>query len=579
MATLAKSSLSQRTGTEDSNWPKWAPEPDRLYEQITQLARKQGRDIRSFGVQANGTHDDSEAFARAIASGAAVLCLPALSKAAIRLTRQIEIRRPLIIVGEGDSSLIIWEGREPSPFLARPPDDMPTSFLNNVRVHAVRVVRPDSKPIGTAILQAYNVRNLSLTRCSTSRMGGLVVRHMRQFNRQYDRGSGSRESDPAVVSGFDADRVDDLNEDIAVYDNRIDAGEYMKNVVRFDFAKRVAVVGNQGRFANISWWGGGAKISEGGHTRFLRRVRDVYITHNTLSGANGGIYGNNGDGILVAYNDISMMTDVGIDFEGCFNALAHHNVVRNVGNFCYATFYAAKNVVFRDNYGLQDGGGTNLHLVFGKGRYGAMQGRTLLALRSAGFGSLPAAIDVSFINNHFVWTGAGGLGNCLPSYWDHLRLEGNRFENVECNLAYVRTRELEIVGNRLSFDRPGEKPVRALGGSADRTLIADNEIRITAKQPKDSIAILDRGDTPAHASEIYGNRVIASGEAGECPAVLVLPANGTRNSSVTGNRISAIHATDPSRTKADNNVDLHGRPIGITPIPEGLLAPAPKKSG
>jgi len=564
----AVSSAKATDADESSDWPNWAPRRRDLYAKIEAHARAEGRDLRSFGAALDGRTDDSLAFERAIAAGVRVLVIPAtVSGAVIRLARQIVLTRAITIMGSGDSPLIRWDGKEPSPFFARPPGDEETSFVEDIHLDGLQVMRPDSLPVSIAILSGHNMRRVSLTRCSSRRMGGLMVKHMREANGRYKRTAGSATLDPAVMAGFSAEHTDDLNEEIFVFDNKIDGGAYMSNVVRFNFSRKIAVVGNEGRFANISWWGGGARHTEGGSLGFQRRVREVYITNNRLSGANGGIYGNNGDGILVAHNDISLMTDVGIDFEGCFNALAYNNIVRNVGNFCYATFYAAKNIVFRDNYGMQDGDGTNLHLVYGKGRYGRMAGRALLALRSAGFGNVAGAIDVSFIDNHFVWAGPKGLGNCVPSYFNRLRLEGNRFENVECNLAYTRTGELEVMGNKLSFDRTGDAPIRILGSSANRTLMVGNEIRNTAAQKPGSLSIFDKALSAHHACEIRDNRLFAPPAAGGLPMVLEMTADIAADYIVTNNQLPSIHASRPSNVQAKNNRNLDGKAVKVTPIP------------
>ena len=557
---------------EASDWPKWAPTRQRLYADFQQRARNEGKSLLDFGARCDGQADDSVAFQRAIAAGVQVLVLPVLPKGrTILMARQVVINRGITIIGAGQSSTIQWQGTEDSPFTVRPKDEDENDFVKHIHFDQLHVVRPVARAMASAILRGYNVRNISLTRCSTYRIGGLIVRHMRELKNLYTRGSGSATIDPAVVAGFAPNHVNDLNEDIFVFDNQIDGGAYMSRVVRFNFARRVAVVGNRGKFANISWWGGGARRSEGGAMQFLRRVRDVYITKNKLSGANGGVYGNNGDGILVAYNDVRSTTDVGIDFEGCFNVLAHNNIVRNAGNFCYATFYAAKNVIFRDNFGLQDGGGTNLHLIYGKGRYGPMKGRALLSLRSAGFGNIPGAIDVSFINNHFVWRGKEGLGNCVSSYFNSLRLEGNRFENVECDLTYIRTGNVELIKNRLSFDRAGSEPVRILGSSATKTRMIDNEIRVTAPQKHGSLAIFDEALSRHHISEIRGNRLIAPEALADLPAIFEMSRSEAGSYIVADNQLPAIYASAPARVRAKNNRNLEGRGIDVKTIPAGLL--------
>lgn len=556
---------------EDADWPSWAPTRRALYAGFA-AARSKGRDIRSFGATLDGKTDDTAALEKAIASGVKVLLIPA---GALCVTRLIKLSAPITILGAGDASVIRVEGKDTGLFTAAPASGDSADFLRDIHIDSIRVVRPEPhKPLGL-ILVGNNLRNVSITRCSTDRMGALLVTHLRKVNRKYNKGR-KEIVDPAVAAGFHPTRPDDLNEDIFVYDNRVDAGSYMSQVVRFNFARRVAAVGNVGRFAKVSWWGGGARYREGGAPQFMRRVREVYITHNKLSGGNGGVYGNNGDGILVAYNEIDSMTDVGVDFEGCFNALAHHNVVKNVGNFCYVTFYAAKNIVFRDNYGSQDGSGSTLHIRFGKGRYGKPRGRSLLALRSSGFRRNDGSIDVQFLNNHLVWAGERGAGTCTASYFSRMLVQGNRFENVGCDFSYLSTGELQILDNRLVFDKPAGDPVRMLGGGATRTVIRGNEVRVLTPQADGSIGIRARPLGANPTIEVSDNRFILGKGVAPLPIALFAPPKTAARYRVTGNSVGPIYAMAPEQVSASANKDPAGRPVTPAPLPTKYL-PKPKE--
>ncbi|GGE84203.1 hypothetical protein GCM10011404_16110 [Sphingomonas prati] len=549
---------------ENADWPAWAPPRTQLYARLAQLGQAKGRDLRSFGAVMDGRADDSDAVERALASGAAAIRLPALpAGAALRLTRQIRIDRPVAILGEGPSSLIRYEGRVPHAFLAMPQGDDPARFLTGVHIDNLAIERPPPfKPLGV-LLQGYNLRDVSVTRCTTRRMGTLTVQHLREKLRLIDYRAAKPDVDPAVAAGFSATRTDDLSDRIFVYDNRVDAGSYASKVVRFNFASRVAVVGNIGRFANISWWGGAARWNQGGAIGFLRRARDIYVADNRLSGANGGVYGNNGDGILVVRNDVRDMLDVGIDFEGCFNAVAENNSVTNAGNFCFATFYAARNILFRDNIGVQDGSAAGLAAAWATRGYGKSTGRALFALRSAGFSRGDGAVDVAFVRNRFRWTGATGFGTCLPSYFDRLRVEGNIFENVNCDLSYGRTRLLALRDNLLRFDRAGDAPAALLGGGALRTMIAGNDIRATVAQPIGTAAILIRETLPLEGLEVSGNRVAAA--SGSLPIVVQSPSPAT--AIVAGNRTDALYAARPAAIRGDRNVTAGGAPVRVQPLP------------
>ena len=561
-ALCVRATLAQHGTTEDAEWPKWAPTRTAFYAEIAQW-RTKGKDVRQFGAKLDGQADDTPALQQAIDAGVAVLLIPA---GTLRMTQPVTLTAPIAILGAGDATVLRWEGRQRDPFVAMPADKNPAGFLTGVHIDSLRLVRPAPMPSNGTILRGLNVRKISVTRCSTDRFGALFVGPLRRSVRDARKDI----HDTALEAGF-SPNGDDLNEDIIAYDNRIDGGAYMSQILRANFARRIIAVGNTGRFANISWFGGSAKITMGGAPQFLRRARDIYITHNKVHGANGGIYGNNGDGILVAHNEVSEMLDVGIDFEGCFNAVAHDNIVRNAGNYGLATFYAAKNIVFRNNQVYQDGSAAELPAKYGK-RYGKSGGRALFGMRSAGFARSPGAIDVSFIGNHFVWGGKTETGGCLPSYFSRLVLDGNTFENVVCDVTYVGTGTLIMTRNKLSFDRPMSAPYRALGGSAVQASFTDNEIRVTAAQHPGAIAIADTAPAAGgHRAEIARNTVIDAGKDTALPIVL-LGTDG--HATVSGNTVGAVYLQAKALGTASGNRTRGGAAAAVAGLPPAFV-PAP----
>lgn len=547
-------------GAEHEDWPAWAPQRTTFYARLDDL-RRSGRDIRDFGAALDGTSDTSDALERAAAT-ASVLLVPANS--VLRITRQIALNRPIAILGSGGGATISVETPQGDLFLANALNNDPSGFLRGIRIDGIRFIRPAPlKPHG-AVMRAFNLRDASITRCTSQRMGLLALRHTRQRLGLYDRTKGSVDEDPGLKAGFSAQPID-LNEDILVYDNMVDGETYMSQIARFEFARRVAIAGNTGKFANISWWGGGARRNEGGDIRHLRRIRDIYIADNRLSGANGGVYGNNGDGIVVARNIISLMTDVGIDFEGCFNAMAYGNHVSNVGNYCFATFYAARNVEFRDNIGVQDGSATNLHLRFGRGKYGAMAGTALFGMRSAGFASPQDAIDIRLIGNHFSWQGKAGTGRFVASYFGTLELRRNQLENVTCNLAYRRTGTFIARDNRLAFDRSASEPINAITSSAARIEIRDNEIRSSVAQPVGSSAILVDSTAAGTLVELTGNRAVAP------DATLPIAMRGIRrpgqDAVIRSNQVDALFVEHGAASDISGNKDNGGRSLTPRELP------------
>ena len=486
-----------------------------VYAQL-QSMRAVAIDIRRFGARLNGIDDDSDAFEAALAaSGVKVLLIPAMTTGQfMRLTREIRIARPVTILGEGPASLIKWESDNARHFVISPEGDTPTAFVRDVWLDNLRVERADAKRAGH-IARCINVRGLRLTRCSTRWMGGLYVDHMfAEFWKQQKKSItqvGPSDVDPAVTMGFSPKATDDLNEDILVFDNQIDAGSYKSDIIRFNFAKRVTVVGNTGDFANISWWGGGAKRGNGGEPQHLRRVRDVYIADNKVNRSNGGIYGNNGQNVLIERNEVWDIVDTGIDFEGCMDCIARNNISRNSGNFCYSVFYLARNIKFLNNLAIQDGSAQGLSSKLGSRKIGPELGRAALALRCAGFADVPDAITVEVRENTFEWRGPTGLGSVLPSYNSRLVFDHNRFVNVACNLTNVSSGRVEITNNQFLFDRPADKATRLVGAGLSKRggiLINGNVLIVKAAQPTGSSGIYAKpigdGKLPL---EISGNEI------------------------------------------------------------------------
>ena len=535
------------------DWPEWSPPPRTLYDRVETL-RRSAVSLADHGLRNGG--DIAGPMEQAIRAGARAIAIPAGS---FTMSRQIVFHRPLAILGDAGGSLIEWRGTENSALRAEPATRSPDDFVRDIALDRVEIRRPDNSKAGGWLLSCANVRGLTVTRCSAHRVSLVRVEHMRQALNLYDRRKGSIEQDPAVLAGFAAGHVDDLCEDVAIIGNRVDYGEYQGAIARFDFTRRVAVYRNIGRFAKVSWWGGGARIKEGGDIRHQRRVQHVYVAENTLSGANGGVYGNNGRYCVVARNVISDMLDVGVDFEGCMDCTAYENRVKNAGNFAYATFYAARNIEFRDNYGEQDGSAATLNERYGTGKYGSQRGIYLAALRSSGFTKADDAIIVRFIGNRFVYSGKGKLGACAPSFFTELEFRDNEMVNVCCDWRYRRTDRVRITGNRLSFDQSGDVPVTLCAASGYDGTIADNRITVAADLPAESVGIGYQLMTRSSQCVIAGNIIDNRGSTPLPITVAAVPAF-TGTAAITGNRVEAV-LTDglAGRLQQSRNLDRGGR--------------------
>ncbi|QIG79534.1 right-handed parallel beta-helix repeat-containing protein [Stakelama tenebrarum] len=567
--TLLLGSRRAPPASEAADWPQWAPTRADLYARIAADAGAHGTDIRRFGARLDGRSDDSDAMERALASGARVLLIPGSGTTVMRITRQLRIAAPVTIVGMGERPTIRCEQRDRDLFRAYPESDDPARFLTGVRFDNLHFDRPEGKRAHGKALRGYNLCDVSVTRCSARRMGLVGMHHARQRLGLYRRARGTIQEDPAVLAGFSATSTDDLCEGLFVYDNDVDGESYMSQIARFEFTRRVAAAHNVGRFANISWWGGGGRRDEGGDPRHLRRVRDVYAADNVISHANGGVYGNNGQHIVVARNHVSMISDIGIDFEGCFDAVAYDNYVEHAGNYCFATFFAAKNILFRNNVGVQDGTGEKINERLGAPGAGAVTGRALFGMRSAGFGAVDGAITVKLIDNDFRWKGETLFGVMRPSYFTSLELRGNRFENVECDLNYRRTTRVIAENNLFTMNRAADRPFRFISSNAAEIRIADNRIRSAVEQPAASFAVLAQLSQWSRAATISGNDIRSAG--GTLPVVVRGEADPGVRMTLADNSGAPIFAGTTARISASNNKDASGRAVRPAPLPEEYI--------
>lgn len=538
-----------------------------LYEEARrQLGSAKAVDVRSFGAVLDGRTDDTRALERAVESGAPVVRLPA--KGVLRLTRTVRIRRPICVMGEEGGARIHFDGASPVAFRVEDEGAGPDQFISGLWFD--RLAFDVNAPAQGVAVEALNVRDIRFTRCRARRMSGLKIGTARR--NVYRRGQPNVvvEGDPAVLAGFSPDAVDDLNEDILFIDNEVDGEAYMVQALRVNFARRIIAAYNKGRFANISWWGGGAKLKEGGAAEYLRRVQDVLITGNEMHGANGAFYGNNGKNVVIEDNFAQDIIDTAIDFEGCVDCVARRNIAIDVGNFCYSTFFLAKNILFEDNVGVQTGKGATVVERLAARPIGKPGGRYLFAMRSAGF-SGDGKVEITCRNNLFAYTGSDGLGAILPSYSSALTFIGNQFLNTRCNLDYRLAGSVVMEKNQFFFDRStsGPQALVVIGGYLGRrdSRIADNTLVVEAQMAPGTVAISASKIGPG-LTVIRNNEVRQrSGSADLAIAVNGVPNRfGAPTFVIADNRVPKIvdlSAPDGAEISASGNEDAQGGGVTV----------------
>ena len=541
-----------------------------LYRDLDRLPGSgEAVDLRSFGARQDGETDDTEAVRRALQSSAKVIRIS--GGGMVRITRSIEVDRPVAFVGIGDGTSIRHDGAG-AVFNVGLRNGGDTDFLHDLCFDRLVVSGSGRGNRTPPLIQARNVRRISLTRSKISNMGGLVVRHAleRKTNRRGEGAPRSPDVDPAVLGGFSAASTDDLNEDVLFIDNEVLCEAYFGQALRVNFGKQLVAAYNRCRYANISWWGGGGRVVEGGAMQFLRRVRDFAIVGNEVHGSLGGIYGNNGDNVLVEDNVSEDVLDCGIDFEGCFNSVACRNICIDAGNFAYSTFFAAKNVSFEHNVAIQTGKGASAPQRLGSRPVGKPTGTIVFALRSAGFAG-EGKIDVTCTNNIFAFTGPAGLGYVLPSYNSSLNFSENKFLNVRCNLKYWQSGVVVLNKNTFVYTQASQEPQVLVGigdtraGSESR--IVDNTLLIAAHMPKGSVA-LGAVQSNSGRTVISGNAVNFAGGSVEYGLVVQTDnrAGGGPEFVIRNNRLPSIvdrSEGDAATILAQGNTDVGGAAVVV----------------
>lgn len=525
-------------------------------------------DVRSFGAKGDGRTDDSKAVQAAVDSAKHVH----FPEGIYRFDAPVMLHSNSHLMGAGPASRIVWSDA-PYALIAEGGGEYAFfDFLHDISVENLAFEHATSPDASNRIFGIYaaNVRGFAVRRNVFISAGGLLLAHQVLKRGINSRDNDSITVDPAVAAGFSATDTNDLNEDVEFIGNTVIGDRYYMQGLRLNFVKRGVVSDNILKYANISWWGGGAKRMAGGDPRHLRRVRDIRIFNNYASFANGGIYGNNGDNIVITNNTCENIVDTGIDLEGCSNCLVENNTVRDCGNFCYSIFYASINNVFRHNIGIQTGAARGLNRRLGTTDYGANPGDILFAWRTGGFSDLETGVDAVVEDNTFEWRGPEGRGRISPGPMTSLTFRNNTLLNVRANLVGRATGPVIIEGNRLTFDKQvsGEaEPLLAAGKRSGAPLrIQGNKLDIRAKQPPGTVGLqvnLSKS-TEAH---VLGNEIVNSSTS-PLSADIELQAAGLGNTlecaeNVVSGRIVSTSEARKLTVRASGNRLANGRKAAL----------------
>lgn len=199
-------------------------------------------------------------------------------------------------------------------------------------------------------------------------------------------------------------------------------------------------------------WGGDANMLAGGYPG-----PNVYglvggeVSGNTFTGflttpesvnVSAGIWTACADKVTVHDNYIARFRDVGVDFEGSRNCIAHDNIIINIGNGGLGAFFQNRHCSYHDNMIIVEAGAiadVTLH------KYGFWN--------PAGVNSGDANLNIEIRNNKFINAPIYiDSGDASLTGWT---IDGNRVENSYIQFskligATVKDNEI-VVGNMLAY--------------------------------------------------------------------------------------------------------------------------------
>ncbi|WP_110656163.1 right-handed parallel beta-helix repeat-containing protein [Salinicola halimionae] len=433
----------------------------------------------------------------------------------------------------------------------RPAGDIDQAFSHDIRISGLTFEATD---FASAAVALVCVRGVDYHENHHIRCGGIKFFHELELNDRYSLG---HEDDPAtdnaVMAGFHAQTPDDLNQQIRIshLSGGTDRYSYSPGdgkaacAVRLNFVRDFSIAHIHMDYCNISGWGGSARPGKGGELRWMRRLRDGYITDVHCNRSNGAIYFNNAHNIKIYGCSAKDVSDTAFDFEGCTYCLFDGIYSVNAGNFGISIFYATRGNVIKNFYALQTSEAAELRSRYATERFKPGLGKTLFR-RLAGFEDPDFEQDVVLDTGSFVYEGEG-FGLVAVDSWVNVTYRNVQHHNVLMDLrAHSNAREQQLHDNRFTFTKKAtdgdvfvaigpnstqygcwkggtiestvEQPsgvipllvqARAYAGT---TIVDIMESRIDVPGVETSIAISDARSTgrrPAHAFRLNGNLITA----------------------------------------------------------------------
>jgi hypothetical protein len=204
-----------------------------------------------------------------------------------------------------------------------------------------------------------------------------------------------------------------------------------------------------------------------------------------------------GNRVNVTGCSVTNCSDVGIDFEGCWNSTATGCSVENATNGNYTTFFYCRNVVFSGCSSSQSNIAYPLYKIYNSSQNSLNE-------------------SISFIGCTFMYTGLGvNLTNATDAVYS-LIIKGCQFLNNAVNNNGNNCVLSIIEGNSLRFTNVCATPFSAINiaghsqGSVGTTLISGNVIDSSVAQPSGSrgVYVISSGFGTPENAYIVGNPMI-----------------------------------------------------------------------
>ncbi|WP_251978019.1 hypothetical protein [Salinicola avicenniae] len=381
----------------------------------------------------------------------------------------------------------------------RPEGDLGAAFSRDIHLGGLVFEATDFARGAVAMV---NVRNVTYTDIHHVRCGGLKIFHELEINGRYAirDAKDDPETDNAVLAGFNPDVPDDLSENIRISHLSGGAGRYTyrpgdskrANAIRLNFVRDFSATHVHMDYCNVSGWGGSARPGKGGELRWMRRLRDGYISDVHCRWTNGAIYFNNAHNVKVFGCSAKEVSDTAFDFEGCTYCLFDGIYSENAANFNISIFYATRGNVIKNFVARQTRHSSSIHARFAEPKFDPGLGKTMFR-RLAGFEDPDYDQDVTLDTGAFLYDG-DGFGAVIVDSWADVTYRNITHDDVVVDMRdHSNAKAQYFQDNRFTFTRQasdGDVLVALGANSANYACWKGGTIQSKVEQPAGVIPLL-----------------------------------------------------------------------------------------